>query len=221
MIEEQAIDTEDLKKSEGKPAAPIPRPTSKPTAEPTSESTLESTPGPTLELTPEPAPRPTVEDELEKVKKELASLEDRFLRQAAEFQNFRKRAIEERAYSVEIGRSQVALPIVGVLDDLRRSLEASDSVDSTGRTRASGANSVVALEEGVRLVYEKLEFELAKLRVTPMDVVGQPFDENRHDAMMQQPAPDGTEPGTVLAEIQKGYMIGDKVLRHARVVVAA
>jgi molecular chaperone GrpE len=148
-------------------------------------------------------------------------MKDHFLRQAADFQNFRKRAIEERAYSVEIGRSQVALPMVDVLDDLRRSLGASESVDSSDQTAAAEANSVVALGEGVRLVFEKLEFELAKLRVTPMDVVGQPFDENRHDALMQQPAPDGTEPGTVLAEIQKGYLIGDKVLRHARVVVAS
>ena len=155
---------------------------------------------------------------MEQVKKEMATLKDHFLRQAAEFQNFRKRAIEERAHSVEIGKSQVALPMADVLDDLRRSLEASSSVDSSAG--AAGANSVVALSEGIRLVYEKLELELAKLRVTSMDVLGQPFDESRHEALMQQPAPAGTEPGTVLAEIQKGYMVGDSVLRHARVVVA-
>jgi len=209
MMEEQVIETEDLKKTDGKPVGP--------SSTQDEASILDEMAGPTAE----PIPEVTVEEELEKVKRDLAALEDRFLRQAADFQNFRKRAFEERAYSVEIGKSQVALPVVDVLDDLRRSLEASDSVDSSDQTEEAEANSVVALGEGVRLVYEKLESELAKLRVTPMDVVGQPFDENRHDAMMQQPAPDGTDPGTVLAEIQKGYMIGDKVLRHARVVVSA
>ena len=208
-MEEQVIETEDLKKTDGKPVGP--------SSTQDEASILDEMAGPTAE----PIPEVTVEEELEKVKRDLAALEDRFLRQAADFQNFRKRAFEERAYSVEIGKSQVALPVVDVLDDLRRSLEASDSVDSSDQTEEAEANSVVALGEGVRLVYEKLESELAKLRVTPMDVVGQPFDENRHDAMMQQPAPDGTDPGTVLAEIQKGYMIGDKVLRHARVVVSA
>ena len=56
--------------------------------------------------------------------------------------------------------------------------------------------------------------------MTPIDAVGKPFDEDEHEAMMQQPAPEGTESGTVLAEIQPGYRLGDRVLRHARVIVA-
>lgn len=153
--------------------------------------------------------------ELVETRKELDQLQDRFLRQAADFQNFRKRAVDERAFSVEIGRSQVALPVVDVLDDLRRSLEAFAKTSEVP-DEVSGE----ALRDGVVLVYDKLEAELEKLGIKAMDVVGQPFDEELHDAMMQQPAPEGTAPGTVLAEVQKGYMIGDRVLRHARVVVA-
>jgi molecular chaperone GrpE len=155
---------------------------------------------------------PTVEELLELAMRDLAALEDRFLRQAADFQNFRKRALEERAFSVEIGKSQVALPIVDVLDDLRRSVEASEPASPVPTD---------ALRDGVKLVYEKFAAELAKLGISPMEVVGQQFDENRHEAMMQQPAAEGVEPGTVVAEIQKGYMIGERVLRHARVVVAS
>jgi len=212
MIEEHLIDTED-RKTQGEATTKI---VPEAAAEPTAVAAVE----PASEVTVEPTPEPTVEEKLEAVKQDLATLEDRFLRQAADFQNFRKRAFEERAYSVEIGRSQIALPIVDVLDDLRRSIEASDTVGSSDKSEADDANSVEALREGVRLVYEKLASELEKLRITPMDVVGRPFDEHRHDAMMQQPAPKGTEPGTVIAEIQKGYMIGEKVLRHACVVVA-
>lgn len=157
---------------------------------------------------------PTPEELLEQLKGEMAVLEDRFLRQAAEFQNYRKRSIEERAFSVEIGRSQVAMPMVDVLDDLRRSVEASEQANSTE------AQSDDALRSGIKMVYEKFESELARIGIKAMEVVGQPFDEHKHEAMMQQPAPEGSEPGTVIAEVQKGYMIGDKVLRHARVIVA-
>ena len=153
-------------------------------------------------------------EELEKARQHIAASEDRFLRQAADFQNFRKRAIEDRGISVEIGRTQLALPMIDVLDDLRRSLEA---VQHAGNDETNGID---ALSKGVKLVFEKFSGELAKLGIKPMEVVGQPFDEQHHEAMMQQPAPEGTEPGTVIAEIQKGYTMGDKVLRHARVVVA-
>lgn len=156
-----------------------------------------------------------VDETLEQARRELANLEDRFLRQAADFQNFRKRAIEERALSIDIGRTQVALPMIDVLDDLRRSLEAVEEADPYE------PGSFEALRKGVKLVYEKFESELASVGIKSMEVVGKPFDEERHEALMQQPAPPGTKPGTILAEVQKGYMIGDRVLRHARVVVAS
>lgn len=169
----------------------------------------ESAPGGVEETSP-----PDVDEMLAKSRRELANLEDRFLRQAADFQNFRKRAVEERALSIDIGRTQVALPMIDVLDDLRRSLKAVEEADPYER------GSFEALREGVKLVYEKFESELARIGIKPMDAVGKPFDEERHEALMQQPAPPGTKPGTVLAEVQRGYMLNDRVLRHARVVVA-
>lgn len=163
-------------------------------------------------------PGPSAEEALAAAKAELAALSDRFLRQAADFQNFRKRSIEERAYSVEIGKGQIALPMVDVLDDLRRSLSASDGAEKTG---AGGGDPTKALRDGVGMVFEKMVAELAKIDVVPMHVMGEQFDEQKHDALMQRTAPEGVESGTILAEIQKGYLIGEKVLRHARVIVAA
>lgn len=154
--------------------------------------------------------------ELDRLREDYAALEDRFLRQAADFQNFRRRALDDRALSLEIGRNQIAQPVLDVLDDLRRSLEAAESAPES-----ADAKSLTALHEGVKLIFEKFVTELAKVGIRAMDVVGEPFDEERHEAMMQQPAPEGVEPGTILGEIQKGYTIGDRVLRHARVVVAS
>jgi molecular chaperone GrpE len=152
---------------------------------------------------------------LEQKERELAALEERFLRQAADFQNFKKRALEERSLSIDIGRTQVAMPMIEVLDDLRRSLEAADQA---GRSEASAYH---ALRDGVKLVFEKFETELGRIGIKPMETVGKKFDEEKHEALLQQPAPPGTDVGTILAEVQKGYLIGDRVLRHARVVVAA
>lgn len=154
--------------------------------------------------------------ELELLREQVASFEDRYLRQAADFQNFRRRAFEDRALALESGRSQVATPMLDVLDDLRRSLEAADNASSDGENK-----SFEALHNGVRLVYEKFVSELDRLGIREMEAVGTKFDEELHEAILQQPAPEGVEPGTVIGEIQKGYMIGDRVLRHARVVVAS
>ena len=77
------------------------------------------------------------------------------------------------------------------------------------------------LKEGVELVYEKFKSELGRLGVEPIEAIGHPFNENEHEALMQQPAPEDTAPGTVIDEIQKGYRMGERVLRHSRVVVAA
>jgi len=159
---------------------------------------------------------PEQPSELEVLRQEYAALEDRFLRQAADFQNFRRRAFEDRALALDAGRNQIALPMLDVLDDLRRSLEAAGTASSD-----DGSKPFSTLHNGVKLVYEKFVSELDRLGIREMNVVGAQFDEALHEAILQQPAPEGVAPGTVLGEVQKGYTIGDRVLRHARVVVAS
>ena len=144
---------------------------------------------------------------------EVADLQAKLLRQAAEYQNYRRRSEGDRTEAVRAGRRDVLLPMLDVYDDLRRSLEAAQQAAQQG-------GAADALLQGVELVTQKFEDALARVGVEPIEAVGQPFSEDEHEAMMQQPAGDAAESGTVLAEIQPGYRLGDRVLRHARVIVA-
>lgn len=158
---------------------------------------------------------PSADAEAERLRAEAGQLQDKLLRQAAEYQNYRRRSENDRAEAVRRGRQEVLLPVLDVYDDLRRSLEAARQ--SAGE-ETEGA--VGALVEGVELVHRKFQDVLGRVGVEPIEAVGRPFDEEEHEAVMQQPAEDA-EPGTVLAEVQPGYRLGDRVLRHARVIVAA
>ncbi|MEM7787310.1 MAG: nucleotide exchange factor GrpE [Bacteroidota bacterium] len=154
--------------------------------------------------------------DVEALRGEMQILQEKLLRQAAEYQNYRRRSEGDRLEAVRQGRRGVLLPILDVFDDLGRSVEAARrAAEQDASTPATDA-----LAEGVELVYKKFQDALVKIGVAPIEAVGKPFDENEHEAMMQQPAPDDAESGTVLAEIQPGYRLGDRVLRHARVIVA-
>jgi molecular chaperone GrpE len=147
---------------------------------------------------------------------EVDDLRDQLLRRAAEFQNYRRRTEADRADAVQRGREDVLLPVLDVYDDLRRSLDAARRVAHQDAASAS----FDALSQGVELVYRKFEGILDKLGVTAIETSGVPFNVDEHEAVLQQPAPDGAASGTVLAEVQPGYRLGDRVLRHARVIVA-
>lgn len=155
--------------------------------------------------------------EVERLQAEVKGLQEQVLRRAAEFQNYRRRTEAELGQIAARGREEVVMAVLDVYDDLRRSL------DAAGRAakQETPGPAYEALHEGVELVYRKFTDVLAQFQVEPIEAVGHPFDEDLHDAMMQQPATDpGIPSGTVLAEIQPGYRLGDRVLRHAQVVVA-
>ena len=143
-------------------------------------------------------------------------LRDQLLRRAAEFQNYRRRTESDRATADQQTRAAVLLPLLDVYDDLRRSLDAARRVAH----QDTATPAFDALSQGVELVYRKFESLLEGFGVTPIETSGEAFDEALHEAVMQQPAPDGEATGTVLAEVQPGYRIGDRVIRHARVIVA-
>lgn len=154
---------------------------------------------------------------VEELQKEVSDLQEQVLRRAAEFQNYRRRTESDLGQSARRGREEVILAMLDVFDDMRRSLGAAGQaaqVESTG-------SAFDALNDGVQLVFRKFADALVSFGVEPLDTVGQPFDEELHEALMQQPAPNPETPsGTVLAEIQPGYRMGDRILRHAGVVVA-
>lgn len=155
--------------------------------------------------------------EIESLRQELESSQEQLLRNAAEFQNYRRRTEQEKAQLVGLGKTLVIQQFLNIVDDFQRSLEAAEQVE---RNDSESGSAYGALKEGVNLVYRKFVDELTKLGVQPIEAVGRPFDENEHEAMMQQPDTDAA-PGTVIEELQKGYRIGDRILRHAKVIVAA
>ncbi len=149
--------------------------------------------------------------DIERLTQELERTRDRLLRRAAELQNFRRRTEREKAEWHRRAQVKVIDSMVDVFDDFRRSLDAAEQSDV----------SYESLKEGVDLVFRSFAEALKRFGVEALEAVGKPFDENLHEAVLQMPAPEGTEVGVVLQEIQKGYRIGDSVLRHAKVIVAA
>jgi molecular chaperone GrpE len=133
----------------------------------------------------------------------LAALEDRLLRVAADFDNYKKRAARERDEYVKHANERLVKELLPILDDLERALE------------TAGEHAV---EEGVRLVQRSLASLLERQGVKPIDTSGK-FDPHVHEALLSQPSEEAE--GSVIDVVQKGYTLGDRVVRPARVVVAA
>lgn len=157
--------------------------------------------------------------EIETLKEELEQVTNQWKRQAAEFQNYRRRTEQEKEQMVSFGKGLVIQQILDVVDDFQRSLEATSPTEPGAGSESKTAYE--SLKSGVDLVYQKLLDELKKLNVEPIEAVGQVFNEELHEAMMQEPASDGDPPGVVLTEIQRGWRMGDRVLRHSKVVVSS
>lgn len=155
--------------------------------------------------------------ELQAVKAELEAAQDQLMRRAAEFQNYRRRTEQERSQLFEMGKTAAVQGMLDVLDDFERSLTAATELADKKKT---DAKAYKALKEGVDLVHRKFVDALKQLGVEPIEAEGQPFDEHQHEAMMQQPAPDDVPSGTVLGELQRGYRLGERVIRHSKVIVA-
>jgi molecular chaperone GrpE len=145
--------------------------------------------------------------EVEQLRQRVAELEEQLLRARAEQQNIRKRAANELSESVRFANAAFAKSLLTMADDFDRTLEQSQSADAA------------TVLEGVRLIYDNLMKVLSDHNVESIDALGRPFDPRFHEAMMQQPAGD-KEPGTVLEVLQKGFKLGDRVLRPAKVIVA-
>jgi len=141
------------------------------------------------------------------LQQEIAGLRDQLLRLAADFDNYRKRATREQQEVREYGTNNVLNEVLPVLDNLDRALAHSEGDKSP----------VVA---GVRLVVKQFHDVLSRFGVTSFASVGVPFDPERHEAVAQLPTGEH-KPGTIVEELQKGYMLRDRLLRPARVVVAA
>ncbi len=146
--------------------------------------------------------------ELEAAQAQIAQLKDQLLRQMAEFDNFRKRTLKEKSELILNGGQKVLESMLPVLDDLER---AEDNIEKS--------NEVETLKEGVRLILNKLTKTLSAHGLKKMETEGAAFDTDFHEAIALVPAQDESQKNHIIDCVQPGYMLNEKVLRHAKVVV--
>ena len=173
------------------------------TAETTAETTEGEAPG-DCEATE--TAEETVKD---KTQEKIDELEDKVKRQLAEFENFRKRTEKEKATMFEAGAKSVIEKILPVIDNFERGLATTKEEDKT--------NPHV---EGMNMIYKQLMTELEKLEVKPIEAVGQEFNPDFHNAIMQVES-DEYESGIIAQELLKGYTYRDSVIRHSMVAVVS
>lgn len=145
---------------------------------------------------------------LEQLQAERDKLKDQLLRTAADFDNYRKRSRKDVEQAERKGKEDVLRELLPVFDNLDRALQA-----------AQGAQDVDAIQQGVQMVLKLFEDAAARIGLERVESVGQRFDPNLHDAFQQQ-ATDEHPPGTIVAEYQAGYRLGDRLIRPAMVVVS-
>ena len=142
------------------------------------------------------------------LQEKIDELNDKVLRQMAEFENFRKRTDKEKSQQFELGQGNVLEKLLPVVDNFERGLAAVPEAEKDG-----------AFADGMNKIYKQLIKQLEDLGVTPIEAVGKEFDPNLHNAVMQVESQE-YESGIVAQELQKGYMFHDTVLRHSMVAVA-
>lgn len=143
---------------------------------------------------------------IEEFEQKIAEAQDQLLRRTAEMENMRRRHQQEREQLIFEANRRLLTDLLGTVDDLERTLE-----------HAAKEND--PMTQGIELVYRNFLKILERYGVRPMDAVDLPFDPHMHDAMMEEPRSD-VKAGTVVRVIQKGYILKENVLRHAKVIVA-
>ena len=156
----------------------------------------------------QPAKEETPEDKIAALQAELEKSQKEYLFLMAEFDNYRKRTVKEKAELIKNGGEKAMLGLLPVIDDFERAIDAIDN-----------SSDVESLKEGVDLIYNKFMKYLESQQVKPMESTGTDFDADIYEAVTTFPAPDESMKGKVIDTVQKGYTFNEKVLRHAKVVV--
>lgn len=156
----------------------------------------------------QPAKEETPEDKIAALQAELEKSQKEYLFLMAEFDNYRKRTVKEKAELIKNGGEKAMLGLLPVIDDFERAIDAINK-----------SSDVESLKEGVDLIYNKFMKYLESQQVKPMESTGTDFDADVYEAVTTFPAPDESMKGKVIDTVQKGYTINEKVLRHAKVVV--
>ena len=149
----------------------------------------------------------SVEEQLAKAQAQVEEYKDKYLRQLAEFDNYRRRVMKEKAELIKNGGEKVMTAILPILDDFERALSTMEKSEDK------------AHYEGIMLIYNKLKRTLEQKGLEEIKAMGEPFNTDEHEALTQIPAPDESQKDKVIDVVQKGYKLNGKVIRYARVVV--
>lgn len=150
------------------------------------------------------------QDPQDALKKEVEELKDKYLRLYSEFENFRRRTSKEKVEMLQYAGEDIIVSILPVLDDFQR---AQKSIKET--------SDLKAVKEGVDLIHHKLFKTLESKGLKPMESVGKEFNSEIHEAITQSPAPSDDLKGKVIDEVEKGYMLNEKVIRYAKVIIGS
>lgn len=148
------------------------------------------------------------DEKIKQLEEDLAKEKKEYLFLMAEFDNFRKRTLKEKSEIIKNAGEQVLKGLLPIMDDFERGLKASEATDNAA-----------AVKEGMELIYNKLKKYLEQNGVKAFNPDEKDFDSDRHEAISAVPVPDEAQKGKILDTVEKGYMLNDKVLRHAKVVV--
>lgn len=149
-----------------------------------------------------------LQKEVEQLKAQVEKEKKEYLFLMAEFDNFRKRTLKEKSEIIRNAGENVLKGLLPIMDDFERGIKAAETSDDSN-----------AMKEGISLIYNKLKKYLAQNGVKEIDPADDTFDTEKHEAISVVPVPDDSKKGKILDTVEKGYMINDKVLRHAKVVV--
>jgi len=149
-----------------------------------------------------------LEEKITQLEQEVVEFKDKLLRKVAEFENYKRRTENDQLNLLTFAAESFIQKLLPVIDDFERSLG-----------HVEEAQDITAIKQGLKLIYDKLMKVLDEQGVKKIESVGNPFDVDYHEALMQRPD-DSVEPHTVLDEMEKGYTYKDKVIRHAKVIVS-
>jgi molecular chaperone GrpE len=157
----------------------------------------------------EETPEVSAEEKLQEAEQKLADANDKYLRLMAEFDNYRKHTLKDKAEMLKTAGERVITSILPVIDDIERAQANMDAADD-----------IKAVKEGVNLIFDKLLKQLAKEGLKKIEAIGNDFDTDFHEAIAMIPGADDSMKGKVVDCVQNGYTLNDKVIRHAKVAVA-
>jgi molecular chaperone GrpE len=148
-------------------------------------------------------------DKTKEMEQKCQELNDKYLRLYSEFDNYRRRTVKEKSDIIKTAGEDIFKALLPVIDDFERAMKANEKIED-----------IAAIKEGVQLIYNKLKNTVQQKGLTPFESIGSAFDADTMEAITHIPATDEGQKGKVIDEVEKGYKLGDKVIRYAKVVVA-